>query len=63
MNFDNIQASDRIWKHTGKSEQNKTPSNTHILRMYKLGQLENQTIIKVFLYPSPIEKHVGGIKD
>lgn len=45
------------------SEQNKVPSNRYIWRMYQLGQLENQAIIKVVLSSSPFERHVGEIKD
>lgn len=41
----------------------KIPNNPHLSRMCKLGQLENQAIIKIFRYSSPLERHVEEIKD
>lgn len=63
MNLGILHASDRIWRHTGKSEQNKIPNNPQFLRVYKLDQSENQSIFMVFVFSSPCERHVEHIKD
>lgn len=61
MNLGILHTSDRTWRHTGKSEQNKIPDNPQCLRVYKFA--ETQPIFMVFVFSSPFERHVEHIRD